>query len=165
MPKLMSRPKRFLLALFVCTLLNVSIVGCAQNVFSSQQKGFTVGDNCLFCHSSSGAAGVKDFSPIYANPLSHHVVGVEYFLGTLNRPDFNQPNGNSDGTLFFDENGNGVLDKNDIRLVGKGNAATVECVSCHIEHDDPSGTGKITTNFYLRLPNDGSKLCSVCHRQ
>lgn len=163
MPEPRSRSIRFLLALCALALLNASILGCAQNVFSSQQKGYTKGDDCLFCHATGGISGARDFTPIYNNPGSHHPVGVEYPLGSSSRPDFNQPNGYSKATIFFDDDGYGELDSDDVRLFGTGNAVTVECASCHKEHGDSSGSAQSTSDHYLRFPNQGSKLCLVCH--
>jgi hypothetical protein len=163
----MSEPRssstRFLLAIFALAMFNASIMGCAQNVFSSQQKGFTKGNDCLFCHSSNGAVGVRDFNAIYANPGVHHPVGMEYPLGPASREDFNQPNGYVDDTIFFDDDGFGGLDVDDVRLYGTGNAVTVECGSCHKEHDESSVSSKEISNHFLRLTNEGSKLCLVCH--
>ena len=163
----MSRPRpiRFLLSLFAIVLFNASILGCARNVVFSQQKGFTKGNDCLFCHSSNGAAGVKDFNLIYANPGSHHPVGMEYPLGSMSRPDFNQPNSFGDGTLFFDDDGNGEIDDDDVRLFGRGNAVTVECGSCHQEHDNSSMSSRGTSSHYLRIPDGGTTLCLICHQK
>ena len=165
MLKLMPIAKKFLLAVFAITLLNVFLVGCAGNIYSSQQKGYTKGNDCLFCHATGGIKGVRDFSAIYENPKSHHPVGVSYPLGPLSREDFNQPNGYSGDTIFFDDDGYGELDNDDIRLFGTGNEVTVECASCHKEHGNSSGSDQRTTDAYLRFANEGSKLCNVCHRK
>jgi hypothetical protein len=167
MPTLTSRSIRSLFTLFAITLLNTTIQGCAQSAFSSQQKGYTQGDNCLFCHSTGemGGAGIRDYTAIYNNPGSHHPVGMEYPLGPLSRPDFNQPNGISEGVIFFDGDNDGEIDNNDVRLFGTGNAVTVECGSCHKEHGDPSEPGRGAPNHYLRVPNGGGSLCLICHQK
>jgi hypothetical protein len=156
-----------LFTLFAITLLNASLQGCAQNAFSSQQKGYKDGDNCLFCHVSSGMSGsvIRDFSDIYNNPGSHHPVGMEYPLGPMSREDFNQPNGYSEGHIFFDDDSNGEIDNDDVRLFGTGNAVTVECGSCHQEHGDSPVPGRGAANYYLRVPNGGSSLCIICHQK
>lgn len=163
--KRMPSSKKFLITLPAIALLNVSILGCAEKVYFSQEKGFKKGDDCLYCHATGGIKGVRDFSPIYNNPRSHHPVGMEYPLGAMSRPDFNQPNGYMDDTIFFDDDGFGQLDADDVRLFGTGNAVTVECGSCHKEHGGSQDSDKVQTDYYLRFANDGSKLCSVCHRQ
>lgn len=165
MTKSKPRPRGFLLEVFTITLLSAAISGCTQNVFSSQQKGFTKGDDCLFCHATGGISGARDFTPIYENPNSHHPVGVEYPLGSSSKPDFNQPNGYSNGTIFFDNNGNGELNSDEVRLFGAGNAVTVECASCHKEHGNSPSSEKMTNRYYLRSDNDGSRLCLTCHRK
>ncbi len=165
MRKLISGSKRFLIVPFAIAFVNASIPGCAQNVILSQEKGFKKGDNCLFCHATGGGGGARDFSQIYNNPGSHHPVGMEYPLGPSSRPDFNQPNGYSGGTIFFDDDGFGELDNDDVRLFGSGNAVTVECATCHKEHDDTTASNSATPDHYLRFPNEGSKLCLICHHK
>jgi hypothetical protein len=163
----MFRSRRFLLGLFAITLINASLQGCAQDVFSSRQKGYTKGDDCLFCHAGREAGGndLRDFTPIYDNPASHHPVGMEYPLGPYSNPEFNQPTGYSEGTIFFDDDNNGEMDLNEIRLFGKGNAVKVECGSCHREHGESSTSTKDASNHYLRVPNGGSSLCLICHQK
>ncbi len=163
MPKLMPRPKRFLLALFAITLLNVSILGCAQQSFA--QKGSAQNVDCRSCHVPNGAEGAKDFSSIYANPKSHHPVGVKYPLSAKDDPNFKLPNGQSADVKFFDRNGNGQPDRDEIMLFGTNGAVTVECASCHKEHGSPPVSGNAPADLYLRVANVGSALCITCHRQ
>lgn len=163
MPKLMPRPKRFLFSLFSITLLNVSILGCAQMSFA--QNGNAQSDDCRSCHASNGAAGAKDFSSIYANPKSHHPVGVSYPLGSNAYPNFNLPNGQSADIAFFDRNGNGQPDIDEIQLFGTNVTVTVECASCHKEHGSSPVSDNAPAGLYLRIDNVGSALCITCHRQ
>jgi hypothetical protein len=167
MPVRMFRSKKYWVTLFAVTLINVSLSGCARNVFSSKQDGFSQGDNCLFCHVTGdmGGSNIRDFTPVYNNPGSHHPVGMEYPLGPMSRPDFNQPNGYSDGIIFFDDDSDGEIDNNDVRLFGKGNAVTVECSTCHKEHGDLTVSNRDAINHYLRVPNSGSGLCVICHQK
>ncbi len=162
---LMTNPNRSLLTLFSIMSLNMPILGCAQHGVFYQEKGFAKGDNCLFCHSSSESRDVRDFTPIYQNPRSHHPVGVMYPLGYDSRPDFFQPDGYDGETIFFDSKGDGVLDEDDVRLFGTGNAVTVECASCHREHGGLSDRPPVTANYYLRITNQRSKLCITCHNK
>ena len=168
MSKLKLRPKKFLFALFAITLLNISILGCAQNNFA--QKENAQNDDCRSCHAPNGTAGAKDFSSIYANPKSHHPVGVRYPLGSNAYPNFNLPNGQSpDGhsgdIAFFDRNGNGQPDSDEIQLFGTNVAVTVECASCHKTHGSSPVSGSASAGLYLRIDNAGSALCITCHRQ
>jgi nitrate/TMAO reductase-like tetraheme cytochrome c subunit len=203
MPKLMPGPmipssKRFLPAIFAITLLNLSILGCAQrsvvrnvnapqivNVsqdiyapqdsrapekwnapqrWSSQQKWNAQSDDCRSCHTSNGAAGAKDFSSIYANPKSHHPVGVQYPLATQADPNFQLQNGQSADVTFFDRNGNGRPDSDEVMLFGANGAETVECASCHKEHGSSPVSGNRHSDLHLRVANVGSALCMTCHR-
>jgi hypothetical protein len=138
MPKLMlnliPRLNRFLLALFVIMLLNVSILGCAQNEYAKKVPDQNV--DCRTCHSPNGIAGAKDFSSIYTNPKSHHPVGVSYPLGSNAYPNFNPPDGQVADIAFFDRNGNGRPDIDEIQLYGTNVRMTVECASCHKPHED-----------------------------
>ena len=119
--------------------------------------GYAQAVDCRTCHAPDGATGARDFSHIYAKPSSHHPVGVKY-SAALNS---NQPNGQSAGVIFFDRNGNGLPDADEIQLFGESGAATVECASCHREHGNaPAGA---SGNFYLRVDNTGSALCITCH--
>ena len=160
----MPNLKRFLPALFAVTLLNVSILGCAQNELAMKKAAQNV--DCRSCHAPNGVAGAKDFSSIYANPASHHVVGVVYPLGSNAYPKFNTPNAQSRDIAFFDTNGNGRPDSDEIQLFGTSIAAMVECASCHREHgDSPASDYALPNDLHLRIANVGSALCITCHRQ
>jgi mono/diheme cytochrome c family protein len=163
MPKLRPRPKRFLLALFATTLLNVSVVGCAQNEFAKKVPDQNV--DCRTCHSPNGMPGAKDFSAIYANPKSHHAVGVNYPLGSNAYPKFQVPDGQVGEIAFFDRNSNGRPDVNEIQLYGTSFRVTVECASCHRPHGDPLEASDSPRDAYLRIDNVRSELCLTCHRQ
>ena len=65
---------------------------------------------------------------------------------------------------FFDENSNGRMEKNDLRLYDTGGGARVECGSCHDPHGVPSGAA--VSEFlptFLRKTANGSAICLVCH--
>ena len=163
MPILNPGPRRLLHALFALTLLNISIPGCAH--VGIRQKLHPQSEGCRHCHEPNGEDGARDFSFIYNKPMSHHAVGVSYPLGANAFPIFNLPNGRSDDVAYFDRNGNGRLDANEIRLYGTSVNVTVECASCHMEHGGEQKSGYTRNSSYLRIPNVGSALCSTCHRQ
>jgi cytochrome c553 len=168
MPKLMTRPKRFLLVSFAITIFNLSILGCAQKGLAQEksvQKGNALNVDCRSCHTANGAAGAKDFSSIYANPKSHHSVGVLYPLGLNADSNYNQPDGRSTDIAFFDKNGNGLPDSDEIQLFGSNGMFTVECASCHKEHGKTPEDGNAPAGLYLRIDNFSSGLCTTCHRQ
>jgi len=162
---LMVNPKRSLLTLFPVMLLSMLMLGCAQSIVINGDAGFAKGDNCLFCHSSSENRGVRDFRPIYQNPKLHHPVGMQYPLGYDSRPDYFQPDGYDGETIFFDNEKDGVLDEDDVRLFGVGNAVTVECASCHSEHGGMSDRRVVAGDYHLRITNKGSRLCIICHNK
>lgn len=155
----MPKPKIFLTALFAITLLNVSIPGCAQNGFAP--KGYAQKDDCRFCHAPGKVAA--DFSAIYANPKSHHPVGVKYPYESAASPDYNLPNGHGAGITFFDRNGNSQPDSDEIRLYGVRGAVIISCASCHREHGTAPLPARPSGDYYLRVNNAGSALCSTCH--
>ena len=158
----MPNPTRFLPALCAITLLNASVVGCAQTSFT--QKGNVQSEGCRSCHVPNGPPGTRDLSPFYANPKSHHPVGVKYPAPALDDSKFNLPNGRSADIAFFDRNGNGQPDGDEIQLYDANGAVTVECASCHIEHGSPPVSGNKRPGVYLRVANVGSALCLACHR-
>jgi hypothetical protein len=120
---------------------------------------------CLDCHDITGAAGANDFSMIYAHTKPHHPVGIAYPSGVSAKDDFNAPNGQSAGVTFFDRNGNGQPDSNEVQLYSVSGAATIECATCHIEHGTTPPPANALPDMYLRVTNAGSVLCSTCHNQ
>lgn len=163
MPELKPGPKRTLLVIAAIALLNLSIMGCAQNEFAKKAPYQNV--DCRTCHSPDGIPGARDFSSIYANPKSHHPVGVSYPLGSNAYPNFRPPDGQSLDIAFFDRNGNGRPDIDEIQLYGTSVGATVECASCHKPHEDSLEASNAPNDPYLRFDNARSALCSTCHRQ
>jgi predicted CXXCH cytochrome family protein len=156
----MLMPKTRGLALWAIMLLDVTIVGCAQTSYA--QRVNVQSEACRSCHGPNESSGAKDFSAIYANPKSHHPIGVLYPIGTGADQKFKLPNRQTTNIAFFDTNGNGQPDNDEIQLFGLNGEVTVECASCHKEH----GNGAVTSgNMYLRVDNTGSALCITCHRQ
>lgn len=155
--------KLSLIALCAITLLNVSLPGCSQIEYL--QKRPAQGDDCRSCHGTNGIAGAKDFSSIYANPKSHHPVGVSYPLGPASYPNLNLPDGQSTHIAFFDRNGNGQPDIDEIQLFGTDIAMMVECASCHKPHGNGLASVNTPAESYLRFDNGSSALCRTCHRQ
>jgi hypothetical protein len=153
----------FVLALSVIIML-ISASGCAQNEFAHKRPSPNV--DCRSCHALNGAEGAREFSSIYADPRSHHPVGVSYPLGATAYPKFNPPSGESPGIAFFDRNDNGQPESNEIQLFGMAVRVTVECASCHKAHGNVAVFDSAPpTSFYLRIANVGSALCITCHRQ
>lgn len=163
MPEFKLSPRIFLLALCAITLLDVSMSGCAQNEYVQNRSAQNV--DCRSCHAPNGTAGARDFSSFYANPKSHHPVGVRYPLAAESDSNFKLPNGQGTDSVFFDRNGNGQPDGDEIQLFGANGAVTVECASCHKAHGSSPESGNASAGPYLRFDNVGSALCITCHRQ
>ncbi|MGA7750059.1 MAG: cytochrome c3 family protein [Gallionella sp.] len=134
------------------------------HMWYAQQNRHAQSDDCRSCHATNGAMGAKDFSAIYANPGSHHPVGVKYPLAAQADPNFQIPDSWNGVVAFFDRNGNGQPDSDEVVLFGTKGAVTVECASCHREHGSPHSPGGTPTDSYLRVANTGSELCITCHR-
>jgi cytochrome c553 len=158
---MMTNLTRFLPALLVITLPIVSILGCAQ--MGAAKISNAQSEVCRSCHAPNGAAGAKDFSQIYATPKSHHPVGVSYPIGSSTNQKFKLPNRQTTDIAFFDRNGNGQPDSDEIQLFGMNGEVTVECASCHQEHGSLPVSG--TVGLHLRVANIGSALCITCHNQ
>lgn len=143
-------------------------------------------DGCAFCHDGSLLPiGVPDFRAFMLGTdlRNDHPVGVQFPDTFGPGIDFNEPNVKIPGRMaFFDKNGNGHADTNEVRLYESGDGYEVECASCHDPHGVPSaGTGTRFNPSFLRVNNgiavnpaktagtDGitsngaSALCLTCH--
>ncbi len=118
------------------------------------------------CHDANGPLiGIPDFTSfVIGTDLSNdHPVGVK--LPDPGQFDFKMPNGTRGNLQFYDTNGDGFANPNEVRFYNTGNGFEVECASCH----DPHGatitivrSGPLNPSF-LRINNDGSALCLTCH--
>lgn len=126
------------------------------------------GQSCLSCHNPAGFANAVDFKvfAIGTDLRNDHPVGVTFPTANGGTTDWKTPGGSrtsgSFTTKFFDENGNGRMDKGDIRLYDSGNGASVECASCHDPHGVP-GVGGTFNPTFLRKTNSASAVCLTCH--
>jgi hypothetical protein len=118
--------------------------------------------DCRSCHVRPAPfSKAKDYSAIYMESRGHHPIGVGIPVSAVEA--YNQPYGVRDGLSFFDMNGNGIPDANEIQLFN----GRVECASCHdYLHGDEVATPAARSNpFYLRITNSRSELCQTCHRR
>jgi hypothetical protein len=97
-----------------------------------------------------------------------HPVGVSYPASNGAGTDWKTPGGSvakpGGTTLFFDDNGDGRMQKSEIRLYSTGQGPEVECGSCHDPHGVPSaGIGSTFLPSFLRKTNSGSSVCLTCH--
>lgn len=131
------------------------------------------GPACLTCHNGVSAPNflVFQIAEKGSNLTNDHPIGVTFPLSADN-PDYHQPTGTGvDGLgrqlAFFDNSRTGKpnhLDKDEIRLYNSGDGPEVECASCHDPHGVPSeGAGSEFIPSFLRVSNQGSKLCLTCH--
>jgi hypothetical protein len=121
---------------------------------------------CLSCHAPTGPVRAGDFTLgfISTDLRDDHPIGVHFPSANGDGTDFKAPTGSRAGALFFDENGNSRLDKQEIRLYDSGDGPQVECASCHDPHGVPSaGNGSKFFPTFLRKANGFSALCLTCH--
>lgn len=117
--------------------------------------------DCRSCHGVTQSASVVDLSKIYANPAVHHPVDIGFPAAS---DSFRAPSAQSGDISFFDHNGNGQPDPEEIQLFGQGSAALMSCSTCHVEHGTTHALQR-KLPMYLRVANTDSGLCSTCHVQ
>lgn len=137
-------------------------VGCAKNKFPATVDEVAGNVDCRVCHAPRLAPGARDFSGLYAAQKSHHPVGVRHFSGNGRSSEYLHPTVELAAVSFFDRNGNGQPDMDEVQLFGAKGAATVECATCHKPHG-VAGLAKESAGSYLRIDNAHSALCMVCH--
>lgn len=120
---------------------------------------------CLLCHDPGAGVvgtGATDFriAVIGTDLTDDHPIGINYGAN----PDFNAPTGATATMSFFDDNGSGRPDSDEIRMYDTGDGPEVECASCHDPHGVPSaGAGSLLQPTFLRQDNEVSNVCLVCH--
>ena len=129
-----------------------------------------IGDGCLACHDPAAGivgAGATDFRvfALGTDLRDDHPIGVNYPTGARIGTEFNATSGLTTNLAFFDNNGNGRADGNEIRLYDTGQGPEVECASCHDPHGVSSTGSPDGTNFptFLRATNSVSNVCLTCH--
>jgi len=152
----------FSLGLTATMLFILMFTGCSQNKLFQSRDARNV--DCRSCHITGGASDTENFSVIYTDAKRHHSVGVQYPLSSSSDSDFSLPNGQVAGIKFFDRNGNGKPDENEIQLFGSDGEFKVECSSCHMLHGETqSHDNDAVDASYLRINNAKSGLCVTCH--
>jgi len=127
----------------------------ANAFFMSDAYGAYV--DCRLCHLDPAPdSRAKDYFDYFVAPRRQHPTGIAY-PAPENR-DFIRPTALIADVTFFDSNGNGIADIDEVQLFGA--AASVECSSCHYEHGDTAPPPQ--PNMYLRRST--GLLCMVCHR-
>ncbi len=159
----MLKLKGVLPTIFTATFVMVAVSGCVQG--GAAQKGYAKNDDCLFCHASGGTAGKVDVSRYYVNNEAHHKVGVVYPLGLGVHDEFKIPTGLKNEISYFDQNGNGQPDVEEIRVFITKGVAYITCASCHREHERSPIAREEPDDDYLRGTNESSQMCTTCHRK
>ncbi|MEO5373092.1 MAG: cytochrome c3 family protein [Alphaproteobacteria bacterium] len=128
-------------------------------------KHFSLSDggsmtSCLVCHNTDGLATDFTVFAIGTNLTNDHPIGVSFGAAE----GMIAPNMTRGNIKFWDLNGDGIPERNEVRLYDSGNGFKVECASCHDPHGVPSA-GNDSENFksFLRMDNSGSALCQSCH--
>ncbi len=151
---------------FLNTWINPSGINPSSHFTLSSPAG------CLLCHSNSNVTGPLfptapnfDVFVIGTDLRNDHPVGIRYPTGAGNPGvDFRATTATHNNIAYFDNNSNGNLDSNEIRLYNTGQGFEVECASCHDPHGVPSnGTGTVNNKTFMRVSNSGSGLCLTCH--
>lgn len=154
----MQKSNLNLLALSAIALLCLLIQGCAQ--MREAQNWNAQSATCRSCHSSEAVAGARDFGPIYAERKTHHPVGGGYPQAD---EKYKQPDGRVGEVAFFDKNGNSQPDSDEIQLFGEKGVMTVKCATCHKEHGGATAAVSTPGGSNLRISNENSALCVICH--
>ena len=175
----------------------------------TDHAGFNTGGGsyCISCHNAGGGAGSlgpdfmifsigdkyvahDDASATLQRETNYladdHPIGVKYPEEFGPDVDYNEPDVKIPKIAFFDLNGNGHADPDEVRLYDTGDGYEVECGSCH----DPHGIKVSTASSNELIPsflrvgsfnadverpdgltatraqvsaNNGSSLCLTCH--
>jgi len=134
------------------------------------QRSNTGGESCMACHNANevaaGAAPAPDFTvfSIEEDLRDDHPIGIVFPFtfgqSRADRPgaDFFVPTATRPGLMdFFDTDGDGFPDTNEVRLYDTGDGPEVECASCHDPHGIPSaGKGSRFNPSFLRVNNFSS---------
>ena len=141
------RGVKLVAACALASLLGLASTGDAHGAYA----------DCELCHLDPAPdSRAKDYFDYFAMPERQHPTGIAYPAAP--NPDFFRPTALAGDITFFDNNGNGVADLEEVQLFGIG--GKIECASCHREHDGASPPAQ--PNLYLRVAAD--LLCMVCHR-
>lgn len=114
--------------------------------------------DCTACHLDPAPdSAAKDYFDYFVDRQRQHSVEVDY---PVTSADYQRPTAIDADITFFDTNGNGIVDLDEVQLFGLTDK--VECSSCHREHGDTLPAP--LPNMYLRIANIGNALCGVCHK-
>ena len=114
--------------------------------------------DCRNCHFDVPPDGATpDFSG-YFQLVGHHPVRIAYPA----RSDYRQPGLSQGGIRFFDRNGNGKVDADEIQIFRIRGEWVIDCASCHVEHGLTATVADHPTD-YVRSAGGATHLCITCH--
>lgn len=119
---------------------------------------------CMSCHSPGQFTTATDFSMflIGTDLTNDHPVGIDY-PAAREGIDFNATTGTQGNMSFYDNDGDGRADSDEIRFYNTSGNPAVECASCHDPHGVAPTEGAEFNKTFLRVSNDGSGVCQTCH--
>ena len=162
----------------------------STGVFSAPDfKLFSIGDRYVSGGYNKATGEIDTTSNLTqqkAYLADDHPIGVKYPEEFGPDVDYNEPDVKIPKIAFFDNNGNGHADPDEIRLYDSGDGYEVECGSCHDPHGIKVGTASSNELIpsFLRVgafnadveraaglsnsraqvsANNGSSLCLTCH--
>lgn len=159
----MRKVDGWLLGFFASAIAGVSLLGCVG--MGEPADGFERDDDCKFCHARYGADNAKDLAFAYDNPLGHHPIDILYPPTAGFSDKFNLPNARQGKNAYFDNNGNGKLDHDEVRLFPEDDGDEITCSTCHREHSKSPTPREEPDDDYLRGTNVDGELCMNCHRK
>lgn len=113
--------------------------------------------DCMLCHvDPDPTSGAQDYLEYFVDRERQHPTNTPY---PRTNDQYRLTLSQVGDITFFDANGNGVVDPEEIQLFGTD--ARVQCSSCHREHGDSPPPPN--PDMYLRIANAGSSLCQICH--
>lgn len=113
--------------------------------------------DCRDCHNAVAPDdGASDYTDYFSTP-GHHPVRVSY----PQRADFHPPTTTQSSIRFFDRDGDGRVDTDEIQIFRSRTGWIIDCSSCHIEH----GTGTPDPRHPPAYVRDtaGDRVCITCH--
>jgi hypothetical protein len=139
--------------------------------------------DCRTCHYATTIDSTAPDFTSYFVAAGHHPVRVSYPI----RADYNQPLSSLSGILFFDRNGNGIPDPDEIQIFSTTTTTTltttsttksrkggsksttvtettwvIDCASCHTEHGTTPPDPAHAVD-YVRNAGGDQLLCITCH--
>lgn len=115
--------------------------------------------DCRNCHFDVPPDDVTPDFTGHFQLVGHHPVRIAYPA----RPDYQQPEFVQGGIRFFDRNGNGKADSDEIQIFRSRGEWVIDCASCHVEHGVAATVADHPPD-YVRSAGGPPHLCITCHK-